>query len=94
MEFNTLAAEFDFFGRLGLDVAAVEIEIALRPGDLLVFDNLALAHGRRGSRSPGELHQRVYGHQSLSPTGQRFLRDDLLSLFADSQRQPRGTVMS
>ena len=57
----TLAAELSFFERLGLDIAAVQVEVPLRPGDLLVFDNLALAHGRRGSRKPGELHQRSTG---------------------------------
>ncbi len=66
MEFDDLAAEQSFFKRLGLDVDAVAVEVALRPGDLLVFDNLALAHGRRGSRRPGELHQRVYGHRNAA----------------------------
>ncbi len=67
MEFDDLAAELSFFQCLGLDVEAVQVEVPLRPGDLLVFDNLGLAHGRRGSRRPGELHQRVYGHRSLCP---------------------------
>ena len=81
MEFDSLAAELSFFERLGLDVAAVQAEIDLRPGDLLVFDNLVLAHGRRGSRRPGELHQRVYGHRSLPPAAQRALRDRFLAVF-------------
>ncbi|MDQ6805868.1 MAG: TauD/TfdA family dioxygenase [Actinomycetota bacterium] len=83
-EFDNLAAELSFFKRLGLDVDAVQVEIPLQPGDLLVFDNLALAHGRRGSRRPGELHQRVYGHQSLSPTAQRALRDRFLAVFREA----------
>jgi hypothetical protein len=74
-EFDELAGELSFFKSLGLDVDAVQVEVPLRAGDLLVFDNLALAHGRRGSRRPGELHQRVYGHRSLSPTAQRELRN-------------------
>ena len=69
MEFDNLAAEVNFFNFLSLDVDAVQIEVPLRPGDLLVFDNLVLAHGRRGSRRPGELHQRVYGHRALPPGG-------------------------
>lgn len=85
MEFDTLAAEVAFFACLGLDVRAVEIEVPLRPGDLLIFDNLALAHGRRGSRRPGELYQRVYGHRLLRPAGQRALRDRFLEAF----REPR-----
>jgi hypothetical protein len=81
MEFDSLAAELSFFESLDLSVAVVQVEIALSPGDLLVFDNLTLAHGRRGSRMPGELHQRVYGHRSLPPTAQRALRDRFLAVF-------------
>jgi hypothetical protein len=81
MEFDNLAAELGFFAGLDLDVAAVQVEVPLRPGDLLVFDNFALAHGRRGRRTPGELHQRVYGHDSLSPARQCDLRDRFLSVF-------------
>ncbi len=82
MEFDHLAGELSFFDRLGLYVEAVQVEVPLRPGDLLVFDNLALAHGRRGSRRPGELHQRVYGHRSLSPAAQCALRDRWLAVFS------------
>lgn len=87
-EFDNLAAELTFFECLDLDVAAVQVEVPLRPGDLLVFDNLALAHGRRGSRRPGELHQRVYGHRSLSPAAQRELRDRFLAVFGEPQPAP------
>jgi hypothetical protein len=81
MEFDSISAELHFFEHLGLDVAAVQIDIPLCPGDLLVFDNLAVAHGREGTRCPGELHQRVYGHRSLSPSAQRVLRDRFLAIF-------------
>lgn len=84
-EFNTLAAEQTFLGALGLDVQSVQVEIALGPGDLLIFDNLALAHGRRGRRRAGELHQRVYGHRALSPAAQRALRDRFLEMFEQPQ---------
>jgi hypothetical protein len=85
MEFDSLAAELSFFERLDLSVAAVQVEIGLSPGDLLVFDNLALAHGRRGRRMPGELHQRVYGHRGLPPTAQRAVRDGFLAVFDEPQ---------
>jgi 8-oxo-dGTP pyrophosphatase MutT (NUDIX family) len=57
-----------------------EIDIDLQPGELLLFDNLALAHGRRGKRQPGELRQRVYGHR-LEPAAQRKLRNHVLTAF-------------
>jgi hypothetical protein len=81
-EFDSLRSEVAFFERNGLDVEDVQIEVPLGPGDLLVFDNLALAHGRRGTRQPGELRQRVYGHRRLSPAAQCELRDGMLSAFA------------
>jgi hypothetical protein len=94
MEFDNLAAELSFFKCLGLDVDAAQVEVPLAPGDLLVFDNLALAHGRRGSRSPGELHQRVYGHRSLSPAAQRTLRDRFLAVFGEPQLTPPRSAVS
>jgi hypothetical protein len=91
MEFDSISAELHFFEHLGLDVAAVQIDVPLCPGDLLVFDNLAVAHGREGTRRPGELHQRVYGHQSLSPLGQRVLRDRFLAVFGEPHPAPLST---
>jgi hypothetical protein len=83
-EFDSLRAELAFFKRLGLDVERVQTNVALRPGELLVFDNLRLAHGRRGARQPGELHQRIFGHKQLGVAAQRELRDGVLSAFDDT----------
>jgi hypothetical protein len=84
MEFGSLSAELAFFRRHGLDVDEVAIDVALRPGQLMIFDNLALAHGRRGCRQPGELHQRLFGHRQLSPVEQRASREHVLSAFSSS----------
>ncbi len=84
MEFDSLDSEMAFLLDLGTDVECVQINLTLRPGDLLVFDNLKMAHGRIGTRSPGELHQRIFGHRSLSRAGQRWVRDHLLSAFGAS----------
>ena len=80
LEFDSLRAELAFLERHGLRVHDVEISVTLQPGELLIFDNLAMAHGRRGRRRPGELRQRVFGH-SLPPAGQRTLRDGVLTAF-------------
>jgi len=80
LEFDSFAGELAFFERHGLRVRDVEIDVALQPGQLLVFDNLAVAHGRRGTRRPGELRQRVFGH-SLQPADQTKVRDDVLMAF-------------
>jgi hypothetical protein len=81
LEFDSLRAELAFFARHGLLIEPVALEVSLAPGELLVFDNLALAHGRRGARAPGELHQRVFGHSCLEPSDQRLLRDRVLRAF-------------
>jgi alpha-ketoglutarate-dependent taurine dioxygenase len=80
LEFDSLSSELTFFARHGLRIHDAEIDIHLQPGELLLFDNLALAHGRRGTRQPGELRQRVFGHH-LQPAAQRKLRDHILTAF-------------
>jgi hypothetical protein len=80
LEFDSLRAELAFFEDHGLRIEDVEVSFDLRAGELLVFDNLAVAHGRRGTRNPGELHQRMFGH-SLQPSAQRDLRDGFLAAF-------------
>ena len=84
LEFDSLASELAFFSRYGLRIEDAEIEIALGPGELLLFDNLAVAHGRRGMRQPGELRQRVFGHH-LQPAAQSELRDCVLAAFYGAQ---------
>jgi hypothetical protein len=84
LEFDSLYSELAFFSRYGLRIHDAEIEIPLQPEELLIFDNLAVAHGRRGTRQPGELRQRIYGHH-LQPVTQRELRDDILTAFCNPQ---------
>jgi hypothetical protein len=81
LEFDSLRAEAAFFAQHDLRVEDFAIDVALAPGELLVFDNFALAHGRRGTRAPGELRQRVFGHRELAPAAQRDLRARVLSAF-------------
>jgi hypothetical protein len=80
LEFDYLSAELAFFTRHGLCIQDVEIDVPVEPGELLLFDNLMVAHGRRGTRQPGELRQRVFGHR-LGPAAQRKLRDHVLAVF-------------
>lgn len=92
LEFDSLSAELAFFAQHHLRVEDVAIDIALQPGELLIFDNFALAHGRRGTRRPGELRQRVFGHKGLDPASQCKLRDRVLSAFYAGQ--PTTSVTS
>lgn len=81
-EFATLDDELRFFEQRGLRLDAIGTEVCVRPGELLVFDNLAVAHGRRGTRRPGELHQRIFGHRALPIEEQIELRNRVLAAFA------------
>jgi hypothetical protein len=85
-EFPNLTTETRFFRSHGLDVPNAELEVRIAPGTVTVFDNLALAHGRRGIREPGELHQRVFGHRALDISQQRVLRNHVLDAFNPRDR--------
>jgi hypothetical protein len=85
MEFLTLDDERGYFARHGLRPAAVEEEIVLSSGELLLFDNLAIAHGRRGRRDTGELHQLCIGFGTLDIGGQATLLERILSAFGNNQ---------
>ncbi len=84
LEFDSLSDETSFFASHGLRLHDIEIDVVLQPGELLLFDNLALAHGRRGTRRPGELRQRMFGH-SLQPAALKKLRDSFLIRFYAGQ---------
>lgn len=51
---------------LGVDLRSGEERVCLEPGDMLLFDNLAVVHGRIGRRQPRELWQMLFGLRSLS----------------------------
>jgi hypothetical protein len=81
MEFASASEERTHFARHSLDIDAVEHRIVLLPGELLLFDNLATAHGRVGIRRPEELHQLCLGYRGLPVPGQRTLLDRVLGAF-------------
>jgi len=82
MEFTALQDEHAYFARHGLQLKIAEREIVLSPGELLLFDNLTTAHGRRGRRNTGELHQLCIGFAALNLAGQATLLDRFLASFA------------
>ncbi len=82
LEFDDAAAEARHLAGLGLDVEGVAVDVRLAPGDLLVFDNHAVGHGRLGRRLPGELHQRFFGIPAAGVAEQLRMRDRLLDRFS------------
>jgi hypothetical protein len=87
MEFPTLDEEHQYFTRHVMRLADAEQEIVLSSGELVLFDNLAIAHGRRGRRSAGELHQLCIGFGSIDLASQATLLDRILTVF-DQPRHP------
>ena len=80
-EFADPDEETCFLARHGLDLARAETAVKLEPGGLLIFDNLQIAHARRGSRKTEELHQLVLGYRALGRRGQLQVRARILAAF-------------
>ena len=95
MEFNDLDSERRFFERHSVPIDEVVIEIPLSPGELLVFDNLALAHeiaegrGNRASYTSGCLARA--GSQSRANVS---LRDAVLGAFHTPVARLRSCCVS
>lgn len=81
LEFTSADREMAFLEHHGVDVETGRRDVALGPGDLLIFDNRVIAHGRRGVRQPGELRQWAFGHQSASKPDQESFRAAFLKNF-------------
>jgi hypothetical protein len=81
MEFDSLEHEQSFFYESGLPLTQVEEQVFLRPGEMLVIDNLRTAHGRSGLRNANELHQLFVGYSTLHAEDQQLLLDRVLSAF-------------
>lgn len=56
-----LGREIDWFSHWGFSLPRHERRVRLRPGDLLVIDNLRACHGRLGRRQMGEVYQMMAG---------------------------------
>lgn len=89
LEFESLAQERHHLAERGLDLDGVEQRVLLGPGQLLLFDNLATAHGRLGVRKPLELHQLCVGFRNLDQPEQVVLLQRVLEAFF-SECRPWG----
>lgn len=82
LEFDSLAQEQSHFAERHLDLDRVEQRVLLCPGELLLLDNLATAHGRLGIRKPLELHQLCVGFRNLDEPEQVMLLRRVLEAFS------------
>jgi len=90
MEFESLAQERDHFAERGLNAEAVELRVLLGPGQLLLIDNLATAHGRLGVRRPLELNQLCVGFRNLDISEQSLLLGRVLGTFSSDVSEADG----
>jgi hypothetical protein len=86
LEFASLAEEHAHFARHSLELGRVEHHVRLAPGELLLLDNLATAHGRLGVRTPEELHQLCVGYCGLEAARQRMLLVRVLAAFGAAEQ--------
>jgi hypothetical protein len=87
LEFSSRRQEEAHFAHRGLELDAVEEHVVLLPGELLLLDNLATAHGRLGLRAPLELHQLCAGYPGLDTTRQPVLLHRVLDAFWKPSRE-------
>jgi hypothetical protein len=62
-----LELERSLFHEFGIDLGPVERRVRLRPGDMLLLDNVSIVHGRLGKRPARELWHMLFGVPDLSP---------------------------
>jgi hypothetical protein len=60
-EFENYQQELGFYRSVRLRLEDSEVEVTLKPGDLLVMNNVTTVHGRIGRREPHELVQFLVG---------------------------------
>ena len=74
-----LAGETAFFEKHNVVLSNHERRITLKPGDLLIADNLRVAHGRAGRRPAEELVQYLFGVKDASKEEIAKIRSQVVS---------------
>jgi hypothetical protein len=81
-EFETVAEESAFYAGHGVALESVERRIVLRPGQLLLLNNVTTVHGRLGPRRPQELFQFVLGARRVPAENATVIRKWLTGALA------------
>lgn len=85
-EFDGYDDEVKFYESFGLDIQSAQTCIKLRPGDLLVLNNIATIHGRRGVRQRGEIDQYLLGKHNVPIQESAGIRSWLVDLLSNGCR--------
>ncbi|HWB65740.1 MAG TPA: hypothetical protein VG708_02800 [Mycobacteriales bacterium] len=90
MEFGNIHEEHTFYRRHQLELDAAEQVVTLAPGELLILDNLAIAHGRIGRRATRELWQLCLGLRSAEQSVQAEVLEAVAARFATTTAASPG----
>ncbi len=66
-EFEAHGLETAFYLQHGINMPTSEVEVTLEPGQLLIIDNVRIAHGRIGQRQERELYSFMWGLPEATP---------------------------
>lgn len=75
--------EKKFYAERGIDLDSIEEDIVIKPGQLLIVDNMRTAHGRIGKRNAKETWQFMYGVSNATPSEIGTFRKELVNLLTD-----------
>ena len=74
------AMEKKFYEERGIDLDSIEEDIVIKPGQILIVDNMRTAHGRIGKRSEKETWQFMYGVHNATPSEIETFRKELVNI--------------
>ncbi len=72
--------EIAYYYKNGININKLEHHIALKPGQLLILDNIRVIHGRIGTRKRKELFNFMFGVEAIAPEDVTALRHAICAL--------------
>lgn len=84
---ESMKNEYEFYAKRGINLAEFEEFIQLKPGQLLIFDNTRVTHGRAGKRQAREVWQIMYGVKDATSKDINKFREHFVELLTDPLRK-------
>jgi hypothetical protein len=76
--------EAAFYAKHGIDLSKFEHQVTLKPGQLLILDNVRVVHGRIGKRTTKELFNFMWGIEAIKSEDVATLRQFICKLVTSS----------
>ena len=80
---ESMKNEYKFYQKRGISLGKLEKHIQLKPGQLLIFDNTRVIHGRAGKRVEKEVWQMMFGVRKVSSHNITAFRKFLVNLLTE-----------